>query len=110
MHGERELLRMLTDADVAWANGMYGGYAYGREAVREYWTGQWAIVSPRVDPVGFRSKADGSIAVEVRQSVRDLEGRPVQGQAHGLEDKMVTHLFRFRDGKVARFDIEDAAQ
>lgn len=32
---------------VAWANGMDGGHVHGREAVRDYWMRQWAIVSPR---------------------------------------------------------------
>jgi len=97
-------------ADVAWANGMDGGHVHGREAVREYWTRQWTMVSPHVEPVGFRRTADGALVAEVLQSVRDLEGKPLQGQAHGLKDRTVGHAFRLRDGKVARFDIPDAAR
>src|SRR5438094_564989 len=97
------------DDDVAWANGMDGGHVHGREAVREYWTRQWTLVSPHVEPVSFHRTADGAIIAEVRQSVRDLEGKPLQGQTHGLKDKTVGHVFRFREGKVARFDIQDAA-
>ena len=102
------VLSVLTD-DVVWANGMDGGYVHGREAVREYWTRQWAMVSPHVEPVGFRRAADGAIVAEVRQTVRDLEGKPLQGQTHGLKDKTVGHVFRLRRGKVARFDIRDTA-
>jgi ketosteroid isomerase-like protein len=102
------VLVALAD-DVAWANGMEGGHVHGHEAVREYWTRQWAVVSPHVEPVGFQHTADGAIVAEVRQSVRDLEGNPLQGQTHGLTDKTVGHVFRLRDGKVARFDIQDAA-
>ena len=102
------VLAALAD-DVAWANGMDGGHVHGREAVREYWTRQWAIVSPRVEPVSFDRAADGSLVVKVRQSVRDLEGRPLQDQTHGLQDKVVGHVFRFQDGKVTRFDIQDAS-
>ena len=102
------VLSVLTD-DVVWANGMDGGYVHGREAVREYWTRQWAMVSPHVEPVGFRRAADGAIVAEVRQTVRDLEGKPLQGQTHGLKDKTVGHVFRVRRGKVARFDIRDTA-
>jgi ketosteroid isomerase-like protein len=102
------VLTVLTD-DVAWANGMDGGYVHGREAVREYWTRQWTMVSPHVEPVGFHRTADGAIIAEVRQSVRDLEGKPLQGQTHGLKDKTVGHVFRLREGKVARFDIQDVA-
>ena len=78
------VLTALTD-DVAWANGMDGGHVHGREAVREYWTRQWTMVSPHVEPVGFRRTQDGAIIAEVRQSVRDLEGKPLEGQTHGLE-------------------------
>jgi ketosteroid isomerase-like protein len=102
------VLAVLAD-DVVWANGMDGGYVHGREAVREYWTRQWSLVRPHVEPVGFHRTVDGAIVAEVRQSVRDLDGKPLQGQTHGLKDKTVGHLFRLRDGKVARFDIQDAA-
>jgi ketosteroid isomerase-like protein len=101
------VLGALTD-DVAWANGMDGGHVHGREGVREYWTRQWAMVSPHVDPVSVERAPDGSVVVEVIQSVRDLQGRPLQGQTHGLRDKTVGHVFWFEEGRVARFDIRDA--
>jgi len=95
--------------DVTWANGMDGGHVHGREAVREYWTRQWTMVSPHVEPVSFTKAADSSIVVEVKQVIHDLEGKPLQDQTHGLKDKTVEHVFHFRDGKVTRFDIQDAA-
>src|SRR6202167_6467242 len=79
-------LAVLAD-DVAWANGMDGGHVHGREAIREYWTRQWAMVSPHVEPVGFHRTQDGAIIAEVRQSVRDLEGRPLEGQTPGRKAK-----------------------
>jgi ketosteroid isomerase-like protein len=100
------VLAFLAD-DVAWANGMDGGHVFGREAIREYWTRQWAMVSPHVHPASFTKAPDGSIVAEVQQSVRDLEGKPVEGQTHGLKDKTVGHIFRLQDGKVTRFDIRD---
>lgn len=102
------VLAVLAE-DVVWANGMDRGHVHGRAAVHEYWTRQWAMVNPRVEPVGFRRTADGAIVAEVQQSVRDLDGKPLQGQTHGLKDKTVGHVFRLREGKVARFDIQDAA-
>ncbi len=39
------VLAALTD-DVVWANGMEGGHVNGRE----YWTRQWAMVSPLSSP------------------------------------------------------------
>ena len=88
---------------------MDGGYVHGRDAVRAYWTRQWSLVSPYVEPVSFHPISDEVIKVDVRQTVYDLGGQPLQGQAHGLTDKMVGHVFHFRDGKVSRFDIEEAA-
>lgn len=102
------VLLALTD-DVAWANGMDGGHVHGHAGLSDYWTRQWAMVSPHVEPVGFRRTADGAILAEVRQTVLDLEGRPLQDQTHGLKDKTVGHVFRLRDGKVARFDIQELA-
>ncbi len=72
--------------EVACANGMDGGHVHGREAVREYWMRQWAMVDPHVEPVGFHTTADGAVVAEVRQVVRDLDGEPLQGQTHGLKD------------------------
>jgi hypothetical protein len=100
------VLATLTD-DVAWANGMEGGHVHGQEGVRAYWTRQWAVVSPHVEPVRFDQASDGSIFVEVRQSVRDLQGGPLHDQVHGLKDKTVGHVFYLQNGKVARFDIRD---
>jgi ketosteroid isomerase-like protein len=101
------VLASLAD-DVAWANGMDGGHVHGHEAVRAYWTRQWSLISPRVEPVAFRRAAEGAIVAEVRQSVRDLEGKPLQGHTHGLHDKIVGHVFHMRDGKVTRFDIQES--
>lgn len=84
--------------DVMWANGMEGGHEQGREAVRSYWTRQWAIVDPHVEPVAFHPTPDGATRVEVHQIVRDLEGNV-------LMDQTVRHLFRIEQGKVRRFDI-----
>ncbi|MGZ2422484.1 ketosteroid isomerase-like protein [Rhizobium laguerreae] len=100
------VLAVLSD-NVAWANGMDGGHVHGRQAVRDYWTRQWAVISPHVEPVAFKKTEDGAVAVEVIQSVFDLDGRPLEGQSHGLKDKTVTHIFRMEGDKIARFDIRD---
>ncbi|NEJ82809.1 ketosteroid isomerase, partial [Rhizobium leguminosarum] len=101
------VLAVLSD-DVAWANGMDGGHVHGRQAVRDYWTRQWAVISPHVEPMAFEETQDGAIAVEVIQSVFDLDGRPLEGRAHRLKDKTVTHIFRMQGDKIVRFDIQDA--
>lgn len=86
-------------ADIAWANGMEGGHIYGRAAIRAYWMRQWRTIDPHVEPVGFEQRADGTVKVEVQQTVRDLEGKV-------LATNVIGHVFRLRNGKVARFDIE----
>ncbi|MBY5407969.1 nuclear transport factor 2 family protein [Rhizobium leguminosarum] len=101
------VLAVLSD-DVAWANGMEGGHVNGREAVRDYWTRQWAVISPHVVPVAFEETPDGAVAVEVIQSVFDLDGRPLESQSPGLKDKTVMHIFRMQGDKIVRFDIRDA--
>ena len=87
--------------DVDWANGMDGGHVHGREAIRDYWTKQWAAIQPEVHPLQITERGDGSTAVEVHQVVRDLEGKL-------LLDETVRHVFRIEAGLVTRFDIENA--
>lgn len=94
------VLARLSD-DVAWANGMDGGHVRGRDAVRAYWSAQWAAILPHVEPLLIARRDDGSVAVEVHQVVTDLAGAP-------LLDERVTHVFRFAGGLVTRFDIENA--
>ncbi len=99
----RDIDGVLADLhdDVAWANGMDGGHVHGHDAIRQYWTHQWSVVDPRVEPLGFTPNPDGSTLVQVRQTVRDLAGLV-------LQDHVVGHVFHVRDGRIVRFDIEDA--
>lgn len=84
--------------DVTWANGMEGGHVRGVDGVRKYWTQQWAMIDPRVEPMEFSNGAEGEIVVEVHQVVRDLNGNL-------LADRMVGHIFRIENGLIKRFDI-----
>ena len=52
--------------DVAWPNGWEGGHVHGHEAVRDYWTRQWAAIDPHVEPVEISVEPDGRVAVLVR--------------------------------------------
>ena len=99
----RDMENVLTamDEDVIWANGMEGGYVRGREGVRSYWTRQWAMIDPHVEPVEFSIGSEGKIVVEVHQIVRDLEGNI-------LADQMVGHIFQIENGLVRQFDIRGA--
>ncbi|APG02462.1 ketosteroid isomerase [Luteibacter rhizovicinus DSM 16549] len=91
------VLVALAD-DVAWANGMEGTHIHGRDAVREYWTYQWSVIDPSVEPLSFAQSDDGSTIVEVHQIVRDLQGQV-------LLDEVIHHAFVVQGGRVQRFDI-----
>jgi len=94
---EAVLARMTPD--VVWPSGMEGGYVYGHDGVRDYWTRQWAMLDPQVDPVSMQEDDGGRIVVTVRQRVRDLDGKVVV-------DRVVRHAFSLREGLIRRMDIE----
>src|SRR5690349_19654038 len=71
---DMESLLKMMQLDVMWANGMEGGHVYGHDGVRSYWTRQWAMIDPHVEPIAFSTNANGTVAVEVHQTVRDLKG------------------------------------
>ena len=86
--------------DVEWPNGMEGGFVYGHEGVREYWTRQWGIVDPHVEPVSIQEDGAGMYVVEAHQVVHDRAGKL-------LLDRTVRHLYRIEDGLIVRMDIEE---
>jgi ketosteroid isomerase-like protein len=86
--------------EVAWPNGMEGGIIFGHRGVRDYWTRQWGMIDPSVEPVGFTSTGDGRVAVEVHQVVRDLAGKVVK-------DQVVRHVYAFEDGLIRSMEIRE---
>ena len=95
---DMETLLSAMHEDVIWANGMEGGHVRGREGVRDYWTRQWAMIDPHVEPVAFSIGSEGEVIVEVHQIVHDLKGTL-------LADRFISHMFRLEHGLVRRFDI-----
>lgn len=89
-------------ADVDWANGMEGGRVRGHQAVSEYWTRQWTLIDPHVEPLSFTTEPDGRIAVDVHAVVRDAAGAL-------LADHRVWHVYRMEDGLVREMEIREAA-
>ncbi|BBH69720.1 ketosteroid isomerase [Actinoplanes sp. OR16] len=84
--------------DVVWPKRWEGGTVRGHDAVRDYWTRQWAEIDPAVEPTGFRQEEDGRVAVAVRQRVRNLDGELI-------DDRMVEHVYRLDGGLVAGMEI-----
>ena len=95
---DMEAVLAMMHPDVAWANGMDGGHVHGHDSVRDYWTRQWAMIDPHVEPIGFSADPDQAVVVDVHQTVRDLKGQV-------LADRIVRHVFRIEDGLIRRFDI-----
>lgn len=85
---------------VEWPNGMEGGTVHGHEGVRAYWTRQWGLLDPHVDPISFRDESDGRIAIEVHQVVRDLSGKV-------LMDRTVEHVYSLKDGLISSMEIRE---
>ncbi len=101
----RDIERVLAvmQENVDWPNGMEGGRVLGKSAVREYWTRQFQVLDPNVQPKGFTREADGRVAVDVHQVVRDKGGALVV-------DQMIQHVYEFRDGLIRSMEIREAAQ
>jgi hypothetical protein len=80
-----------------------GGRVHGPEAVRDYWTRQWAAIDPSVEPAGFDRDDAGRTVVLVHQVIRDLEGKVTL-------DGMVEHVYRIEDGLIRSMDIRQPSE
>jgi hypothetical protein len=89
----------MMHREVDWPNGMEGGIEHGHEAVRKYWTRQWKILDPHVEPVQFMKEKDGRIDLTVHQVVHDVEGNL-------LIDQIIHHVYTFEDGLIKAMEIQ----
>jgi hypothetical protein len=113
MIAERRLLENAYDAfnardidaalaamhvDVDWPNGMEGGGVYGHGGVCDYWTRQWDLIDPHVEPLRFEADEAGRTVVDVRQVVRDRNGNI-------MVDEIVQHVYLIQEGLVRSMEI-----
>jgi hypothetical protein len=77
---------------------MDGGRVLGRADVRAYWTRQFGVIDPRVEPVGFDTDASGRTVVRVHQVVRN-------GAGAVISEGTVDHIYTIEDGLITRMDI-----
>lgn len=84
--------------DVQWPNGWEGGYVFGHNGVRDYWTRQWRELDPKVEPVNISDLPDGRIAVDVHLVAKDMAGNL-------LADSMLKHVYTFDEGMVRTMNI-----
>jgi len=96
---DRKIDRVISamTGNVKWANGMEGGYVYGQDAVRDYWTRQFRLISSNVTPVNIEAENE-VVKLKVHQVVHDLDGNL-------LADDFVYHLFRLTGDKISEFNI-----
>jgi hypothetical protein len=85
--------------DVQWWNGWEGGYIRGHSEIKEYWTRQWKELNPHVDPIEISERQNGSLEVQVHQTIMDQGGNL-------MFDGKVLHLYTFEDGLIKTMDIE----
>lgn len=97
---ERDLEGTLAGMhpDVEWPNGMEGGTVYGHDGVRAYWTRQWGMIDPHVEPKQFHRDKAGRTVIAVHQVVRDLAGNI-------LVDQMIYHIYTIENGLVRKMEI-----
>ena len=95
---EIETIIALMRPDVKWANGLEGGFVYGRDAVREYWTDQFKDIQPELETLKFETDENGRHIVTVHQIVKDLRGNV-------LADTTVHQIFTIEDGLISRYEI-----
>lgn len=115
MSANQEFLQNLYDAfnkrdietiilsmrpDVKWANGLEGGFVYGRDAVREYWTNQFKDIQPELETLKFETDENNRDIVTVHQIIKDLQGNL-------LVDTTVRQIFTIEDGSISLYEIGD---
>jgi predicted SnoaL-like aldol condensation-catalyzing enzyme len=113
MSSNQEFLQNLYDAfnkreietiiskmrpNVKWVNGLEGGFVYGRDAVREYWTNQFKSIQPELEMLKFETDAKDRNIVTVHQIIKDLQGNV-------LADATVHQIFTIEDGLISLYEI-----
>ena len=95
---EIETIISLMRPDVKWANGLEGGFVYGRDAVREYWTNQFKDIQPELETLKFETDEKNRNVVTVHQIIRDLQGNL-------LADATVQQIFTIENGLISLYEI-----
>jgi ketosteroid isomerase-like protein len=90
------------DEHVDWPNAWEGGRLHGHEAVREYWTRQFQAIDGRVEPTQIETTGDQTV-VTVHQTVRSRESGEL------VDDRVVTHTYTIRGGRIVRMDVSEEA-
>jgi ketosteroid isomerase-like protein len=85
--------------DIDWPDLVEGGRLIGPEAVGASWARNDKSITVDMAVVSLSTLADGRVAAEVNQIVRNLSGQV-------WSDSCARHTFTLRDGLIARLDVE----
>jgi phage pi2 protein 07 len=99
---ELETIIAVMHPEVKWANGVEGGFVYGRDAVREYWTNQYQVIQVQLETLKFETDEQNRNVVTVHQIVRDLQGNL-------LADMTVKQIFTIENGEIVLYEIGETA-
>ncbi|MGB6167119.1 MAG: nuclear transport factor 2 family protein [Geitlerinemataceae cyanobacterium] len=95
---EIETIISFMRPDVKWANGLEGGFVYGRDAVREYWTNQFKVIQPELETLKFETDENNRNVVTVQQVIKDVQGNL-------LADATVQQIFTIENGLISLYEI-----
>lgn len=95
---EIETIISAMRLDVKWANGLEGGFLYGRDRVREYWINQFKDIQPQLETLKFETDENNRNVVTVHQIIKDLQGNV-------LADATIHQIFTIEDGLISLYEI-----
>ena len=95
---EIETIISAMHPDVKWANGMEGGFVYGHDAVREYWTNQLKEIQPELETLKFETDENNREVVTVHEIIKDLDGNL-------LADMTVHQIFTIENCLISLYEI-----
>jgi hypothetical protein len=95
---EIETIISFMHPDVKWANGVEGGFVYGRDAVREYWLNQFKDIQVKLETLKFETDENNRNVVTVHQVIKDLQGNL-------LADTTIQQIFTIEDGLISLYEI-----
>ena len=91
---------VLMSENVSWPKASEGGRVVGKQAIRDYWTRQWAEFDPRVEVLEVVDHEMGKTDVKVHQLVKNLKGDV-------LSDTELWHIYTIANGLIERMDIKE---
>jgi nuclear transport factor 2 (NTF2) superfamily protein len=95
---ELETIILAMHPDVKWANGLEGGFVYGRDAVREYWTNQYKVIQVQLETLKFETDENNRDVVTTHQIVRDLQGNM-------LANVTIQQIFTIENNLISLYEI-----